>query len=53
MVNATDIFICSFIQQIFVKHLQRTYTKKGNKIMEGNKKQRKITGDMLKYFRYI
>ena len=30
----TYLFICSFIQQIFVEHLQRACTKKGNKWKE-------------------
>lgn len=32
-----NLFIFSFIQQIFAEYLQRTYTKKGNKKWEETK----------------
>ena len=47
MENATNISLCSFIQQIFVKHFQRACTKKGNKKQkETNRKRRSHRGYM-------
>ena len=39
MENVRNISLCSFIQQIFIKHLQRACTKKGTKKQKETKQE--------------